>query len=325
MKEINIADIKGFHFGQTENDSGNSGCTVIINENGAVAGVDVRGGSPGTRETDVLRSENLVSSIHGVFLSGGSAFGLDVGSGVMKFLKERGIGFDVEVANVPIVPGAILFDLTGDNSEELPDAEMGYIASRAAMSPSSIKQGNYGAGAGAIVGKICGRSHSMKGGVGSYACQVGDIQIGAVVAVNSFGDVIDPSTGEILAGVQRNGMFLKSENVLMDQIGEDLTDRFKGNTTIGTIVTNARVSKPQANKLAGIAHDGLARTIRPSHTFVDGDTLFFLSNGDVICDLNGLGALAVQVVEKAILNAVNHAVSTEGVLAAADIHRKGKY
>lgn len=325
MNEIEIEEIEGFSFGQAESPDGLTGCTVVLSKQGAIAGVDVRGGSPGTRETDLLHSDNLVQQIHGVFLSGGSAFGLDVGSGVMRFLEEKEIGFDVNITHVPIVPGAILFDLGDRTKMRRPDAEMGYKAAERAHLNSSIKQGNFGAGAGASIGKALGRVHSMKGGIGNYACQIGDVKVGALIAVNCFGDVIDPKSGKVLAGLHKEGNFLNSEQQLIEQMRTTPTNRFSQNTTIGVVVTNAKVDKPQANKLAGLSHDGFARTIRPSHTFVDGDTLFFMGHKDgVACDLNSLGTLATICVEKAVISAVRHASSTSEFIAARDLHKKGE-
>ncbi|MBN9652997.1 P1 family peptidase [Halobacillus sp. GSS1] len=319
MKEIEITDIEGFFFGQKESEDHHTGCTVILNKAGATAGVDVRGGAPGTRETDALKSENLVDHIHGVFLAGGSAFGLEVGTGVMKYLEEAGVGFDVGVTRVPIVPGAILFDLREDDQDMRPDATMGYEAAASAFQHSHLKQGNYGAGAGATVGKVKGPSFSMKGGLGYSAIQIGNVKVGAVVAVNCFGDVVNPETGQIIAGMQKKGKFLNSEEVMMDEVLEGRTNRFRGNTTIGAVVTNAIVDKPAANKLAAMSHDGLARTIRPAHTFVDGDTLFFMGSGKVSCDYNSLGVMAVRAVEIAVQNAVTHARSTKNYLSAKDL------
>ncbi|MGP4067891.1 P1 family peptidase [Halobacillus sp. B29] len=307
MKKIELTDIEGFRIGQAKDSHAKTGCTVMICEKGAKGGVDVRGGSPGTRETDLLRSENLVEEVHAVFLSGGSAYGLDVGTGVMQYLEEHNIGFDVQVARVPIVPGAILFDLHTGEAGIRPDLKMGYQACTNAFSHIPFKEGTEGAGAGATVGKVLGPDHAMKGGIGSYAVQAGNLKIGAVVAVNSFGDVIDPETGQIVAGVQKEGRFLGTENVLIQSIEKTDTNRFSGNTTIGSVITNAKLTKPQANKIAALAHDGLARTIRPSHTFVDGDTLFTLTTNEVEVDLNGLSSLAAYVVEQAVLRAIQGA------------------
>lgn len=319
MKNITINEIEGFRIGQASDESAGTGCTVVLCEEGAVAGVDVRGGSPGTRETDLLQSENLVQQIHGCFLAGGSAYGLDVGSGVLEFLEEREIGFDVSVARVPIVPGAILFDLMVGDSKTRPNKDMGLKACEDAILNQDFKDGNYGAGTGASVGKALGPRHSMKGGVGSYAVQIGSLKIGAVIAVNSFGDVFDPAAGKLIAGVHENKTLLNTEKVLINQLHDNETNRFSGNTTIGTILTNAALDKATANKLASISQDGLARTIRPSHTFVDGDTLFTLSSNDIKVDLNSLASLSIHVVEKAVVNAVKSAQTAYGLISYQDL------
>lgn len=309
MKEIHIQELEGFKFGHAQNDTALTGCSVIISENGAIGGVEVRGGSPGTRETDALQPENLVEEVHGIFLSGGSAFGLDVGTGMMKFLEEKNIGFDVQVAKVPIVSGAILFDLYPGDPTIRPDSQMGFDACLHAYSGELFQQGSIGAGMGASVGKCLGYDFVMRGGIGSYALELGELQIGAVVAVNAFGDVIDPSTNQILAGAydRSKGTFLKSDEQMLAQLKDKSTNRFSGNTTIGSIVTNAKLTKSQANKIASIAHDGFATTIKPSHTLVDGDTLFVLSSKKVETDLNVLSMLASKVVEHAVINAVKNA------------------
>ncbi|ARI77331.1 P1 family peptidase [Halobacillus mangrovi] len=319
MKNIKIKEIEGFRIGQASDELAGTGCTVVLCEEGAVAGVDVRGGSPGTRETDLLKSENLIQRIHGCFLAGGSAYGLDVGSGVMKFLEEQEIGFDVSVAKVPIVPGAILFDMMVGDSKRRPGKDMGYKACEDALLNQDFKNGNYGAGTGASIGKALGPQHCMKGGIGSYAVQIGSLKIGAVIAVNSFGDVYDPSVGKLIAGVHENKTLLNTEKVLINQLHDNETNRFSGNTTIGTILTNAALDKATANKLASISQDGLARTIRPSHTFVDGDTLFMLSTNEIEVDLNSLASLSVQVVEKAVVNAVKSAKTAYELISYQDL------
>ncbi|WP_430785671.1 P1 family peptidase [Virgibacillus flavescens] len=311
MKEISILDIEGFKYGHAQNEEALTGCSVIICEDGAVGGVEVRGGAPGTRETDALQPENLVEVVHGIFLSGGSAYGLDVGSGMMRYLEEINVGFDVQVSKVPIVAGAILFDLFPGNPKVRPDSDMGYKACNQAFSDSLFLSGSVGAGTGATVGKCLGPDFLMRGGIGSYAIEIGELKIGALVAVNAFGDVIDPSTNKVLAGVydRKNRKFLNSEKQLLAQLDNKSTNRFTSNTTIGSIMTNARLSKSQANKIATIAHDGFARTIRPSHTLVDGDTLFTLTTNKIETDLNVLSMLASHVVEHAVMNAVINASS----------------
>ncbi|WP_079709643.1 P1 family peptidase [Paraliobacillus ryukyuensis] len=313
LKEISIQSIKAFAIGHAQYQEAATGCTIIINERGAVSGVDVRGGAPGTRETDLLRSENLVQETHAIFLSGGSAYGLNVAGGIMQYLEEQKIGFDVGVANVPIVPGAILFDLGIGDATIRPDAALGYQACLNATSNEPVAQGAVGAGSGATVGKCLGVDYSMKGGLGTCALQIGELQIGAVVAVNSFGDIIDPSNGSILAGVydRKKGQFLDTEKQLLSQLSKQ-TNRFSDNTSIGVVMTNAKASKAEMNKIASIAHDGFARTMRPSHTLVDGDTIFTMSSNEVEADLNLVGMLAVKVIEQAVINAVKNAETTCG-------------
>lgn len=324
MQNIPIKEVDGFHFGHAHNEQALTGCTVVICEEGAIGGVDVRGGSPGTRETDVLNPVNMVEKVHGVFLSGGSAFGLDVGSGIMTYLEEQQIGFDVQVAKVPIVPGAILFDLYPGDPHTRPDRQMGYDACGNAFKDDLLPEGSVGAGIGATVGKCNGYQYAMRGGIGTYAIQIGDLKIGAVVAVNAFGDIINPASDTILAGAydQIQKIFLNSEQEMLKQFKN--TNRFSGNTTIGTIVTNAKLTKAEANKIASVAHDGFARTIKPSHTFVDGDTLFALSTNEVETDLNQLSMHAVNVVEQAVLNAVIKAVDLPEIPSSSTVLQSKK-
>ncbi|GGM23398.1 peptidase [Paraliobacillus quinghaiensis] len=320
--EIAIDHITPFKIGHAQNAEAATGCTVILSEKGAVTGVDVRGGSPGTRETDLLKSENLVDQVHATFLSGGSAYGLDVGTGVMNYLEEHNIGFDVQVARVPIVPGAILFDLAIGDPSIRPNARMGYQA--CLNTTNAVKQqGNIGAGYGATVGKCLGSPNSMKAGLGTYAIEIGKLQIGAIIAVNSFGDIIDPTTNQVIAGVRDHeaGTFLYTEKQLLQQLDMS-TNRFSGNTTIGTIITNAKATKANMNKIASIAHDGIARTMRPSHTLVDGDTLFAMTSNEVEVDINIVGMLAATVTEKAIINAIKHANSLFGIPSYQELYKK---
>lgn len=308
---IPITDLPGLRLGNAQDLRAATGCTVLICEEGAVAGVDVRGGAPGTRETDLLRPENLVERIHAVLLAGGSAFGLDAAGGVMAYLEERGIGFDVGVARVPIVTGAVLFDLVCGDPSVRPGKDMGYRACLASEKEPFL-EGSVGAGTGATVGKALGMDHAMKGGLGVFALQAGDLKVGAVVAVNAFGDVVDPATGRIVAGAfQREPFaFLDCEAAMFSR--DAATNRFSGNTTIGAVVTNAGLTKAQAAKVASMAQDGLARTLRPAHTMVDGDTIFALSVGGVAADLSVVGLLAARVVERAVLRAVRQASSLGG-------------
>ena len=300
MEVISIHDIEGFLIGSSQNEEKGTGCTVIIAENTAVPGVDVRGGAPGTRETDLIRSEEMITAVNAVLLSGGSAFGLDAASGVMRFLEEKGMGFDTGFAKVPIVPGAVLFDLGYKDPATRPDSAMGYQASENALL-KNYKDGSYGAGTGATVGKILGPGSSMKSGIGSYAIQIGDLKVGAVVAVNAFGTVYEGD--KALAGPYSGDAVMSTEELMV----QGMEAGFKGNTTIGCILTNADLGKSQANKVATMSHDAYARAIRPVHTMVDGDTIFVMASGEAKADLNILGTLSAMVMEKAIHSAVKSA------------------
>lgn len=317
MEVVKLCDIKGIKIGHANDEKAGTGCSVIICEEGAIAGVDVRGGAPGTRETDLLDARNMVERIHAVVLSGGSAFGLDAASGVMQYLEEKGIGFDVGVAKVPIVASAVLFDLTVSDHNIRPDKIMGYNACNNIQKDFDLK-GNIGAGTGATVGKILGPKSAMKGGLGSYCVKIGELYVGAIIAINCLGDVIDPISGEILAGaLAENGDFADSEKVMIQNYANK-KNLFSGNTSIGVVITNANITKAQANKIASMAHDGYARTMRPSHTMYDGDTIFTMATGLVEADTNVLGVLAARVVENAVISAIKSAKSAYGHLAYSD-------
>ena len=311
-----ITAIPGLRLGNAQDLRAATGCTVLICEGGAVAGVDVRGGAPGTRETDLLRPENLVERIHAVLLAGGSAFGLDAAAGVMAYLEERSIGFDTGVARIPIVCGAVLFDLVCGDPDTRPDKVMGYQACLASER-EPFAEGSLGAGTGATVGKALGLAQAMKGGLGACALNADGLLVGAVVAVNCLGDVVDPATGRILAGARDTRGFLDCEAGMLTQAAS--TNRFAGNTTLGAVVTNAALTKAQAAKLASMAHDGLARTMRPAHTMVDGDTLFALSVGGRAADLSTVGLLAARAVEQAVLRAVTQAAGLGGYPALREL------
>lgn len=309
-----ITDVSGIQVGHAQNEVAATGCTVVLCEKGAVAGVDQCGGAPGTRETDLLKPVNLVEQVHAILLTGGSAFGLDAAGGIMRYLEERGIGFDTGVAKVPIVPGAVLFDLAVGDAKARPDAEMGYAACLNA-SGGIVAQGNVGAGTGASVGKIFGMKSAMKAGIGTASIHLpGGVIIGALIAVNAFGDVINPVNGEIVAGARKPGMkkghdknlvLLDTLDAMKKPMGKmALRIATSSNTIIGVVATNARLDKTQANRMAMMAQDGIARTIRPAHTMLDGDTLFTLSTGKRDANLTILGAFAAEVVAQAILNAV---------------------
>lgn len=300
MKEINISEIEGISIGNAEDEKACTGCSVVICKEGAACGVDVRGGAPGTRETDLLSPVNLVDKIHAVVLAGGSAFGLDASGGVMKYLEENNIGFDVQVTKVPIVCSAVLFDLTYGDYKVRPDAAMGYKACENAGGP--LKSGSIGAGCGATIGKVLGMERAVKGGLGTYALQVGDLKVGAMVAVNCFGDVINPKSNQIIAGALGDNMrdFLNTEDYLLSQYDKK-KNYFSGNTTLGIIVTNGIFNKTQCKKISSMAHNAYGRTMRPAHTMFDGDTIFSLATGKVEADINSVGLLAARVMEEAII------------------------
>lgn len=312
-----ITDVDGIKVGQESDLTALTGCTAVICPQGAVAGVDVRGSAPGTRETDALHPLNLVEKAHAVVLTGGSAFGLDAACGVMRYLEEHSIGFDVGVTRVPIVAAAVLFDLGLGDFRVRPDAAMGYRAA-AAAGEGPVEEGNAGAGTGATVGKILGHQGAMKSGLGTASLKVGDLIVGTLVAVNAWGDVVDPDTGKIIAGaLAGDKTFVDTEKYLRENSFSPPGNL--GNTTIGVVATNARLSKLQATKIAQQAQDGYARAIRPVHTMLDGDTTFCLATGQVPADLNQVGSLAAQVMALAIVRAVCQARGAGGLPAAGDV------
>ncbi|WP_010531926.1 P1 family peptidase [Lentibacillus jeotgali] len=320
MLQRKLTDIEGIKVGHEQDYNGATGSTVILCEEGAVAGVDVEGGSPGTRETALLSPVNRVDKAHGILLSGGSAFGLDAAAGIMEYLEDHNSGFDVGVTKVPIVPGAILFDLGLGDYKARPDKKMGLQACKNAAE-DYCKEGTIGAGTGATVGKVLGMERAMKGGLGTYCIQVGELMVGAMVAVNCFGDVINPQTGEIIAGAfTKDGHFVNTEEFMIKEF-ENQQIKNQENTTIGVVVSNAKFNKAEANKLASMAHDGFARTMRPSHTMVDGDTIFALATGEVECDLDLVGLLAANVMGEAVVRAIKKATSLHGVTSYSDLSR----
>jgi L-aminopeptidase/D-esterase-like protein len=301
-----------------------TGCTVVLTEGGAVAGVAVRGAAPGTRETDLLSPLATIDRVHAVVLAGGSAFGLDAASGVVRWLEERGIGFDVGVARVPLVPAAILFDLPMGDAKVRPTADCGYRAATSATD-RPVAEGSVGAGAGATVGKLRGLERAVKGGIGTAAIHLADgLIVAALVATNGVGDVIDPSTGQIVAGVRDEDGRSFADARLLLRAGVVPPWYSQGrNTTLGVIATNARLTKAQVAKVADMAHDGLARTIVPVHTPDDGDTVFALATGthEGSATLFAVGALAADAVAEAVVRAVQQATSAAGVPAARDLTR----
>lgn len=323
MSELHdaITDVAGLAVGHFTHPQRATGCTVVLCPQGATAGVDVRGGAPGTRETDLLRPENLVDKVHAVLLTGGSAFGLDAAGGVMRWLEEQGHGFAVGAVRVPIVPAAVLFDLWHGDPRIRPDAVAGHAAC-AAASTAPPAQGSVGAGAGATVGKLFGIERAMKGGIGTASLRVDGITVGAIVAVNATGDVCDPQDGELIAGARKSAashaLVRSAEALLRGEVPARLQAGTA--TTIGVVATDAALDKAQCNKLASMAHDGLARTIVPAHTPYDGDTLFALATGGMGRGASPvlLGALAAEVTARAVLSAVRHAHSVAGMPAARD-------
>jgi len=316
-----ITDVAGVRVGHFTDPRRPTGCTVVLVEQGAVCGVDVRGAAPGTRETELLSPLNTIEQVHAVLLAGGSAFGLDAAGGVMRWLEERGIGIAVGPARVPIVPAAILFDLWLGDVTVRPNAAAGYAACDAA-SETAAAQGNVGAGAGATVGKLFGIERAMKGGIGAASVTVAGITVGALVAVNALGDVIDPSTGQPIAGARTvDGRHLTGTMAALLR-GELPAPLQPGSaTTIGVIATDAQLTKAQANKIAQMAHDGLARCINPVHTMGDGDTLFALGTGasGLAANTTLLGALAAEVTARAVLCAARAASGLPGLPAAQDL------
>jgi len=319
MREIDFMEIEDLKVGHAQDSEAATGCTVIISEEGATVGVDVRGGAPGTRETDLLNPVNLVHKAHAILLAGGSAFGLDAAAGVMQYLEENDIGFDVRVTRVPIVCCAALFDLTIGDHRVRPDKAMGY---QSCVNSSSVEcgQGCIGAGTGATVGKILGMGRAMKGGLGCFALQVEGLKVGALVAVNCLGDVLDPLTGKKLAGPLKADMqTLADTEEIMIKSYADTKSLFSGNTTIGVVATNAAFTKAQATKLASMAQNGYARTIRPAHSMYDGDTIFAMSTGCIEADLSVVGLLAARVMERAVIAAVENSKSLCGLKCCADL------
>lgn len=354
MKEISIKDISPFKIGQTENSEAGTGCTVVICEDGMHAGIDIRGAGPASREVTLMDPLTAAQVLHAVVLGGGSAFGLGAADGVMKCLEERGIGFDVGVTKVPLVAQSDIFDLTVGDTFTRPDREMGYKAATLALDEQNYKDGNYGVGCGATVGKTAGMETCMKSGIGSYAIQAGSLKLGAIVVVNALGDVFDSETGQEIAGLlNEDKTGFKSSLDMFTSTIESVENRYAafgddseepqqdaandstkpdgaasakadaagmpGNTTLAVIMTNAAFTKPQLCKIAGMAHDGYARSIKPIHTTADGDSIYAVSSGDVDADQDVVGSLAAEVVSKAITRAIQHAETAFGYPAARDL------
>lgn len=322
MKEINITEIDGIKIGNAQNFEAGTGCTVILCEKGGCAGVDVRGGGPASHETELLNPINTIEKVHGIVLSGGSAYGLEASSGVMKYLEEKGIGFEVGVGVVPIVCGASLFDLAVGNSKVRPDKNMGYEAC-CNSEKYNIQEGNFGAGTGASVGKYKGMDRAMKSGFGVYCVQVGRLKVGAIVSVNAIGDVIDVDTNKPLAGIlnEEKNKILSTRELMWEDLGKDIDVFQNTNTTIGCIITNGKLTKAQATKISSMAHNGYARAICPVHTSLDGDTIFTIGTGEVETTVDIIGSLGAYAMGKAINRAVIKAKSSYGLKSYEELNR----
>ena len=324
MRTKGLTEVEGLRVGHHTLTERPTGCTVIVVDGpGATGGVSQRGGAPGTRETDLLDPGNLVDIVNAVVLSGGSAFGLDTAQGVVRFLEERGVGFKTNAGVVPIVPAAVLFGLGfGGDPKVRPTADCGYRAAMAATD-AAVAEGNVGAGTGATVGKM-GRRMPMKAGIGSAAIRLPDgMVVAAIAAVNAVGDIIDPATGTVVAGVRGQDGRLADARVLL-RSGQTLARPPAGeNTTIGVVATNARLTKAQANRMALMADDGYARAIYPSHTEGDGDTIFALATGrwDGEANITSIGALAAEAMAQAVVRAATEATGVAGIPAARDLRR----
>jgi L-aminopeptidase/D-esterase-like protein len=317
-----ITDVQGIRVGHFTDSRRPTGCTVLIFDKGASAGVDVRGSAPGTRETDLLNPINMAQQVQAILLSGGSAYGLDAATGVVRYLEEHGLGFHLGSAVIPIVPAAILYDLNVGDWKIRPTAESGYKACQSASS-GRVAEGNVGAGAGATVGKMFGSKQAMKSGLGTASIRIAKtgVVVGAIVAVNAVGDVVDPKNGQIIAGARTpdGAGFLDSMAQIRSGRGVELQEGT--NTTIGLVATNVAFDKTQMTKIAQMAHDGLARTINPVHTLADGDTIFAVATGAVSMRANhgAIGALAADVMARAVVRAVMSAQGIQGLPAAIDL------
>lgn len=320
MKEIKITEIGDIRIGQTENAAAGTGCTVLLSQQGMPAGLDIRGGGPSSRESNLLSPLTAAQAIHGIVIAGGSSFGLGASSGVMDYLESRGIGYDVGVTKVPLIVQSDIFDLTVADAAVRPDAAMGYEAARLAMEEPNYRDGNFGAGCGATVGKFCGMETCMKTGIGSFALQIGPLKVGAIVVLNALGDVYNWKNGQKIAGLlteDRTGF--RDTVELMGQNIEAVDNKFTGNTTIGVVITNGRFSKPQLCKIASMAHNGYGRSIRPVHTSADGDSIYAVSVGSVNADQDLVGTLAADVISEAICRAAEGAEGAYGYPAVRDL------
>ena len=319
-REIPIQAVGPVGIGQVENREAGTGLTVFVCPAGMRAGLDIRGGGPASREPQLLQPLTAAQEIHAIVLGGGSAFGLDAAGGVMQCLEERGIGLEVGVTKVPLVVQSDIFDLTVARPDVRPDAAMGYEAARLALDAPNYRDGNFGVGCGATVGKMAGMATCMKTGIGSYAVQLGDVKIGAVVVVNALGDVFDWKTGRQVAGLlTEDRCGLRSTSDFMKGMTAIAENKFASNTTLAVVMTNAVFDKARLCKIAGMAHDGYARSIHPVHTSADGDSIYAVSLGDVRADQDLVGMMAAEVVSEAILRAVAAAESAYGFPSAREL------
>ncbi|MBQ9328908.1 MAG: P1 family peptidase [Solobacterium sp.] len=307
--EIDITEIEGFRIGNAEYREAGTGCTVILADPPAVTSLDVRGGAPASREAALLDPLAANDAVNAVLLSGGSAFGLNAASGVVRYLEEQGQGFPTDYGPVPIVCASCLFDLPVGDSSIRPDEQLGY---QACLNAGNFSQGNVGAGTGASCGKLAGAEHAMKSGLGAYAIQVGPLKVGAVVAANPLGNIVQWKDGTVIAGCHDETGFLDEEELFASMALQSI-NAFQKNTTIGVILTNAKLDKTLACKTAAMAHDGYARAIRPVHTMFDGDSIYTMCSGHVPCDVNAVGVLAARVMAEAIANAALTAESAYGL------------
>jgi len=315
-----LTDVPGIRVGHYTDDGAATGCTVILCENGAVAGVDVRGGAPGTRDTDLLHPINVIEKIHAVLLTGGSAFGLNAVGGVQHYLEERAVGYEMAGVRVPIVPGAVVFDLDIGSASIRPGIPEGYRACQDANS-GAITEGSVGAGTGAMVGQLKGKRYAMKGGLGTASVKIyGDVTVAALFVVNALGDIVDEA-GRIIAGIRREDGDGFDNTIRLLKHGYTVTGAPGRNTVIGVVTTDALLTKAQATKVAGMAHDGLARAINPAHSMYDGDTIFALSMGSRTGDVTVIGSIADEVTRQDLISAVMKATAIDGVPCCNDLLR----
>lgn len=325
MREIPVTDVGPIFIGQTEDSKAATGCTVLIAPQGMHAGLDVRGGGPASRETFLLDPLTAAQSIHAIVLAGGSAFGLGAANGVMQYLEEHDIGFDTGAARVPLVVQSDIYDLSIGDASVRPDAAMGYACARLAMESPNYRDGCFGAGCGATVGKYAGIDYCMKSGIGGYAVQIDELKIGALVVLNALGDIYDWKNGRQIAGLLNERKdALRSTAELMRQSYEVRENKFTGNTTLCVVFTNAGFNKPQLCKIAGMAHNGLARSINPVHTSADGDSIYAVSIGELRADQDLIGTLSAEIISEAVIRAVESADGAFGHPCLRDLQTRSR-